>query len=149
MKTGQKRGSFFYGVCFWLTLQKTGQKRLSLLLPAMHLESLRALCLSLPAVTEDVKWEHDLCFSIGGKMFCVASLEAPLSFSFKVSPEDFHELAGMPGLTPAPYLARYHWILASDENTLSSVEVERRVKESYDLIKGKLPKKALKEAGLL
>jgi predicted DNA-binding protein (MmcQ/YjbR family) len=115
----------------------------------MHLETLRAFCLSLPAVTEDVKWEHDLCFSIGGKMFCVASLEPPLSFSFKVNPEDFEELSVLPGLTPAPYLARYHWILASEGNTLSQAEVEKRVQTSYEMIKSKLPKKALKEAGLL
>ncbi|GAA4299218.1 MmcQ/YjbR family DNA-binding protein [Nibribacter koreensis] len=115
----------------------------------MDLESLRAFCLSLPAVTEDVKWEHDLCFSIGGKMFCVASLEAPLSFSFKVNPEDFQELSVKPGLTPAPYLARYHWILASEGHPLSKAEVETRVRDSYEMIKSKLPKKALKEAGLL
>jgi predicted DNA-binding protein (MmcQ/YjbR family) len=27
------------------------------------------LCRSLPGVTEDVKWENDLIFSVGGKMF--------------------------------------------------------------------------------
>ena len=41
----------------------------------MDIEKLRAICKALPAVTEDIKWEHDLVFSIGGKMFCVASPE--------------------------------------------------------------------------
>ncbi|QHL86606.1 hypothetical protein GU926_03785 [Nibribacter ruber] len=115
----------------------------------MHLEALRAYCLSLAAVTEDVKWDHDLCFSIGGKMFCVASMEPPFSFSFKVDAEDFQALSAMPGLSPAPYLARYHWVLANEGHTLSSQEIEHRVRESYELIKSKLPKKVLKEAGLL
>jgi predicted DNA-binding protein (MmcQ/YjbR family) len=44
----------------------------------MNIEALRKFCLSLPAVTEDVKWGADLCFSVGGKMFCVTSMEGPL-----------------------------------------------------------------------
>ena len=46
------------------------------------IDKLRKYCLSLPAVTEDVKWENNLVFSVGGKMFCMAALEQPLHFSF-------------------------------------------------------------------
>ncbi|MBC3540261.1 MmcQ/YjbR family DNA-binding protein [Rufibacter sediminis] len=115
----------------------------------MHLESLRELCLSFPAVTEDVKWEHDLCFSVGGKMFCVASLEPPLTFSLKVTEEEFEELIALPGIVPAPYLARYKWIFLENPLALPLERTEQLVKQSYQLISGKLSKKERKTAGLL
>jgi predicted DNA-binding protein (MmcQ/YjbR family) len=37
----------------------------------MNIEALRDLCRALPAVTEDIKWGHDLCFSVAGKMFAL------------------------------------------------------------------------------
>ncbi|RNI27926.1 hypothetical protein EFA69_17720 [Rufibacter immobilis] len=115
----------------------------------MPLDHLRTFCLSLPAVSEDVKWDHDLCFSVGGKMFCVASLEPPLTFSLKVPDDQFDELLSQPGVVPAPYLARYKWVLLEEGHPLSERQVTALVRQSYDLIKGKMPKKELKAAGLL
>ncbi|GAB2535602.1 MmcQ/YjbR family DNA-binding protein [Rufibacter soli] len=114
----------------------------------MNLESLRALCLSFPAVTEDVKWEHDLCFSIGGKMFSVGSMEPPFSFSMKVTPEEFEELVALPGVVPAPYLARYHWVLLKEGHQVPAPTLEKYLRQSYELVKAKLSKKDLKAAGL-
>ncbi len=112
----------------------------------MDIESLRKFCNSLPYVTEDIKWGHDLCFSIGGKMFCVTGIEAPLMVSFKVKDEEFDELSSSPGMEPAPYVARYKWILVTEPGNLSTKEWEHYVRQSYELIKAKLPKKIL--AGL-
>ena len=114
----------------------------------MNIDTLRELCQSLPAVTEDIKWGHDLCFSVAGKMFCVASLEAPLTVSFKVKDEEFDELSSSPGLRPAPYVARYKWVLVEDVNQLSRKEWSHYVKQSYELVKRKLPKKLAKQYGL-
>ena len=72
----------------------------------MDIETVRSYCLSLPAATEDIKWGQDLCFSVAGKMFCVAGLEGPLTVSFKVRDEEFDEMADSPGMRPAPYVAR-------------------------------------------
>ena len=114
----------------------------------MNIDTLRELCQSRPAVTEDIKWGHDLCFSVAGKMFCVASLEAPLTVSFKVKDEEFDELSTSPGLRPAPYVARYKWVLVEDVNQLSRKEWSHYVKQSYELVKAKLPKKLAKQYGL-
>jgi len=70
----------------------------------MNIESLRKICTSLPAVTEDIKWGNDLAFSIGDKMFCVASLESPFTCSFKVRDDEFEELSNQNGFMPAPYI---------------------------------------------
>jgi predicted DNA-binding protein (MmcQ/YjbR family) len=60
----------------------------------MHIEDIQTICRALPGVTEDIKWEHDLVFSIGGKMFCVVGLdESPTSASFKITDEEFEEMS--------------------------------------------------------
>jgi predicted DNA-binding protein (MmcQ/YjbR family) len=107
----------------------------------MHIEQLRKFCLSLPHATEDVKWEKDLCFCIGEKMFCVTGLEdGHDSASVKVSNEEFDEMTSREGIEPAPYLARYKWVLAKF-SALSDAEWQHYIHQSYELVKAKLPAK--------
>lgn len=114
----------------------------------MDRESLRALCLGMPGATEDVKWGADLCFSVGGKMFCVCSLEGPLTASFKVRDDEFDELTSHVGIVPAPYVARYKWVRVEDAGRLGRKDWERYVRQSYDMVRAKLAKKTLREHGL-
>lgn len=109
----------------------------------MNLEKIREYCLSLPHVTEEVLWQKDLVFKIGGKMFAVIGLDAgPASqFSFKCTPEEFAELTERNGIIPAPYAARYHWVAVEKPGSLSQAEIKRLIKDSYEMVKGKLPKK--------
>ena len=88
----------------------------------MNTETLRTFCLQLAAVTEEIKWENDLVFSIGGKMFCVTSFEEPFKASFKVPDAVYEELCIREGFTSAPYLARAKWVLVSNEAGLSKQE---------------------------
>jgi predicted DNA-binding protein (MmcQ/YjbR family) len=111
----------------------------------MDIEQLRELCTSLPGVTEDIKWGNDLCFCIGGKMFCVAGLtESPVSASFKVTEDEFEEMASREGFKPAPYVAKYKWVLADDLNRMTRKEWEFYVGRSYALVRDKLPPKIKK-----
>ena len=114
----------------------------------MDVETLRAFCKTLPAVTEDIKWGNDLCFSVGEKMFCVIGLEPPHRFSFKVPDEDFEELSSREGFIPAPYMARAKWVMLQTANKLTRKQLEKYILESYTLVKNKLPKKLLKELGI-
>jgi len=114
----------------------------------MDIDKLRELCLSLKGVTEDIKWGHDLCFSIGGKMFCVASLETPFTCSFKVKDEEFEELSQREGFIPAPYMARAKWVLVNQPSKLNKKEWIDFIKQSYELKKASLTKKVRKEMGL-
>ena len=111
----------------------------------MDIITLRQYCLSLPQVTEDVKWEKNLCFSIGEKIFCIGSLDDKFSFSFKVMEEDFDELCNIEGIIPAPYLARYKWVLVQDPNVLPDKKWQEYIKQSYGLIRSNLSKKMLKK----
>ena len=107
----------------------------------MSLNWIRTFCLALPSVTEDVKWEKDLVFSIGAKMFAVTCLEpAAVVLSFKCSPEGFAELVERPGIIPAPYLARAHWVALEDEDALTRRELEPWLRSAYELVWAKLPK---------
>ena len=109
----------------------------------MTVESIRRWCLALGGVTEDIKWDDDLVFSVGGKMFCVAMLEVPHRLSFKCDEETFTELVEREGIIPAPYLARAKWVsLESLDGPMEWPELERHLRRSYELVKGGLTKKA-------
>ncbi|MES2543698.1 MAG: MmcQ/YjbR family DNA-binding protein [Bacteroidota bacterium] len=115
----------------------------------MNIEELQALCKSLPHVTEDIKWQNDLCLCIGGKMFCVIGLnQSPTSASFKVTEEEFEEISTRNGFKPAPYVAKYKWVLVEDINLLSVKEWEYFTSQSYALVKNKLSPKIKKELNL-
>ena len=107
----------------------------------MTIETVRSICRALPGVTEDVKWGHDLCFCVAGKMFTVVSLEAPHSVAFKCTQEMFGELVERPGVIPAPYMARNMWVQEQElGETLDRRELEPLIRTSYELVVAKLPK---------
>jgi predicted DNA-binding protein (MmcQ/YjbR family) len=114
----------------------------------MNAETLRDICLQFPAVKEEIKWENDLVFSIGGKMFCITSFEEPFKASFKVPDDEFEELCGREGFSPAPYLARARWVMVSNDARFSKTEWETYLRQSYVLVKGKLTKRLRQELGI-
>lgn len=114
----------------------------------MSVEWVRRCCLSFPHATEVVQWGDDLTFRIGNKMFAVAALvPAAVFVSFKCTPEDFADLVEREGVIPAPYLARAQWVAMEREDALPAKEVKRLLRQSYELVKAKLPKKVLAELG--
>jgi len=109
----------------------------------MNVDRLREVCLSFPGATEQIQWGYDLLFKVGGKMFAVTPLEpAPVCLSFKASLENFAELTERPNIIPAPYLARAQWVALETRDALSPHELARLLRESYDMVFAKLPKKA-------
>ena len=109
----------------------------------MNADWVRRVCLVFPRATESVQWGDNLVFKIGGKIFAIAPLEpAEAWLSFKCSPEEFAESVELPGIVPAPYLARAHWIALQSGDALTTAEVKKRLRRSYDLVLETLPKKA-------
>lgn len=108
----------------------------------MNVDWVREYCLSMPHSTENLQWGDDLVFKIGGKMFAALVLKpAPVWLSFKCSPEEFAELTERPGIIPAPYSARYHWVALQTHEALNTSELERLLRESYNMVIAKLPKR--------
>jgi predicted DNA-binding protein (MmcQ/YjbR family) len=66
---------------------------------------------------------------------------SPVWLSFKTSPDNFYELTERAGIIPAPYLARAQWVALETKDALSSSELAALVRDSYDLVVAKLPKK--------
>jgi predicted DNA-binding protein (MmcQ/YjbR family) len=108
----------------------------------MSIEWLREFCLSLPHTTETVQWKDALVFKVGGKMYAVANLEPGDHWlSLKCSDEEYPELIERPGIFPAPYLARAHWIALESETTLRRSELQELLKCGHALVIAKLPKR--------
>ena len=113
-----------------------------------EVEIIQKICLSLKGVTEDIKWSNVLVFSVKEKMFCLVGLEPPFRCSFKVKDEEFEELSTLEGFMAAPYLARAKWVSVSDVNRLRKKEWESHIRQSYQLVASKLPKKTREELGI-
>lgn len=111
---------------------------------ASYLEWVRNFCRSLPHTTEKVRWEHNLLFCIGDKIYCVANLEpgnGPSLVTFKCTPEKFLEMVEIEGIIPAPYMARNHWVTVTDLKCMRQVEIREHIRESYRLVLSGLPKR--------
>ncbi len=116
----------------------------------MDTKWIRRFCLSLPRVTEHVPWGNDLVFKIGGKMFATIVLEPSehsisQCMSMKCSPVVFAELVERIGIVPAPYLARAHWVALESVDAIPRRELEQLLRDAYEMVLVKLPKKAQAE----
>jgi predicted DNA-binding protein (MmcQ/YjbR family) len=111
---------------------------------AWYLDWVRQFCLSLPHTTEKIRWQHNLLFCIGDRIYCVANLEPGMGASkiaFKCAPQVFAELVEVEGIIPAPYMARNHWVSVTDMEPFRQSELKEHIQNSYQLVLGKLPKK--------
>jgi len=111
--------------------------------PVPDLEWIRKLCLSLPDTTEDMPWADDLCFKVRGKIFTgmVLSDGRFPRITLKCAPKTFHELLEIEGISPAPYVGRYKWVMLANSNILPSSDLEALIRQSYELVAAKAPKK--------
>jgi predicted DNA-binding protein (MmcQ/YjbR family) len=116
----------------------------------MDIEWVREYCLSLPHTTERLQWEDNLVLKVGGRMYAILALEpGEYWLSFKCSDEAFGEILEVPGVVPAPYLARAKWVSLETENALRQEEIKQWLREAYELIFARLPKRtqsALRQA---
>ena len=107
----------------------------------MDLEQLQDYCLQFPFTDMDVKWDHLLCFTLKGKMFCTVSLDEDNQVSFKVTKEAYEELLQREGIRPAPYLWKNTWVRIARSNVLKQEEWNYYIRNAYLLVKAKLLKR--------
>ncbi|MDB6142099.1 MAG: yjbR [Pseudomonas sp.] len=112
----------------------------------MSPEQVARFCLQLPGAREDYKWGGIRVFSVmEKKMFAVLDL-AGAGLSFKVASDLFLGYVDRPGIRPAPYLARAHWISIAPPYPLNAEELCDLLTRSHQLVVGKLPK--IRQVGL-
>ena len=104
--------------------------------------AIRKLCTSFAGATETIQWGGERVFKVGGKMFAVigAARNAD-AMSFKASDESFRLLTTLPGLVPAPYLARAQWVKIEPLSSLPGKELEAYLRRAYEIVAAALPKK--------
>ncbi len=118
----------------------------------MTREEFDIFCRSLKSTTHVVQWGDASVWKIGGKVFAIHSGMAGKnehSISFKCSELNFQILCELPGIIPAPYLARGNWVQITSKDAMSNGDVQDYIKASYDIIKGKLTKKMQRELGVI
>lgn len=116
----------------------------------MNRGALDKLCTPWPGVSSDVKWGADLVYSVAGKMFVVCLDEEKIGrISFKVPDEQFLAITEQPGIIPAPYAARFKWVSVIEPRRYGDKWLAGRIRESYELVAAKLPKKTRVALGLV
>jgi predicted DNA-binding protein (MmcQ/YjbR family) len=62
--------------------------------------------------------------------------------SFKCSDESFRLLTELPGLAPAPYLARANWVKIEPLSALPEADLAAYLRRAYEIVAAALPKAA-------
>lgn len=117
----------------------------------MKLADVEKFLLSLPHTTLSIQWGNNRVYKIAGKMFAVIGFRddlTPGGMSFKASEESFRILTELPGIKPAPYLARAQWVWLDKPTRLSQKELKAYLARAHAIIASGLPKKKQKEMGL-
>ena len=110
----------------------------------MDTEGLKRYCLSFPGA-ESRLYGHPsniLVYFVGGKRFAWFKTSEPerWRFSCKVTPERFIELTDIPGIKPARYMARYHWVTIVDVSAMPEAYLVELVEWAYRNALGSLGK---------
>ena len=117
----------------------------------MKVADVEKFLLSLPHTTLSVQWGNDRVFKIAGKMYAVLGFHDDKSLhgmSFKASEESFRILTELPGIIPAPYLARAHWVALDKPTRLPAKDLRAYLTRAHAIIASGLTKKKQKELGL-
>jgi predicted DNA-binding protein (MmcQ/YjbR family) len=80
----------------------------------MNVRQLKEFCRGFPSATETLHGEpyNFLVYAVGGKKYAYFKTSHPerWRFSIRVAPDRFIELTDVPGVKPARYRGRFHWI---------------------------------------
>ncbi|AEW86807.1 MmcQ-like protein [Flavobacterium columnare] len=106
----------------------------------MDIQQLYDFCLSKKGVTEHFPFDKDtLVFKIGGKIFCLTSLqgwekETP-SINLKCNPERAEQLrAEYDAVLPGYHMNKKHWNTIKCHNDVSDKMLLDLINHSYDLV---------------
>ncbi|HVO88654.1 MAG TPA: MmcQ/YjbR family DNA-binding protein [Casimicrobiaceae bacterium] len=101
----------------------------------MTVTRLKAFCRGFPGASETLYGEpyNFLVYTVGGTKFAYFKTSQPerWRFSVRVSPDRFIELTDVPGVKPARYRGRYHWITIVDVASFPTAYLTELVECSY------------------
>jgi len=101
----------------------------------MSVIELKRFCGRFPGAGRTLYGEPSniLVYAVGGRTFAYFKTSAPEKwrFSTRVSPERFIELTDVPGVKPARYRGRYHWITIVEVARFPASYLTELVEASY------------------
>lgn len=101
----------------------------------MNVAQLKQFCRRFPSATETLYGEPSnfLVYAVGGKKFAYFKTSRPerWRFSTRVAPDRFIELTDVPGVKPARYRGRYHWVTIVDVHSFPASYLTELVEWSY------------------
>ncbi|MTW04316.1 hypothetical protein GM668_19745 [Duganella ginsengisoli] len=110
----------------------------------MNIEELKQWLRGFPEALETLHSEptNILTYKVGGKTFAYFKTSEPerWRFSFRTTPDRFLELTGMPGVKPARYMGRYHWVTIVRVAQFQEDYLRELVQWSYDKALSQLSK---------
>jgi predicted DNA-binding protein (MmcQ/YjbR family) len=102
----------------------------------VNVPQLKRFCRGFPGATEILYGEpyNFLVYSVGGKKFAYFKTSHPerWRFSTRVSPDRFIELTDVPGVKPARYRGRFHWITIVNVSSFPVLYLTELVEWSYN-----------------
>jgi predicted DNA-binding protein (MmcQ/YjbR family) len=102
---------------------------------ALDVETLKTLCASLPGACSRLYGapQNILVYAVGDKQFAYFKTSEPerWRFSFRSSPDRFLELTDIPGVKPARYMSRFHWVTVVDPASLPADYLRELVEWSH------------------
>ena len=120
--------------------------------PYMNTQNLKKLCASFPGAIETLSPapSNVLVYAVGGKSFAYFKTSDPEKwrFSVRVLPERFLELTDTPGIKPARYMGRFHWVTIVKVESMPEDYLTELVQWSYRKAFGSLSRKKQAELGI-
>ena len=102
----------------------------------MDVAAAKALCSSYANVSSKLydPPSNVLVYYVGGRKFAYFKTSEPEKwrFSVRVTPEPFLELTDVPGIKPARYMARFHWVTIVDVASVPEDYLLELVAWSYE-----------------
>lgn len=108
-------------------------------------------CKGLTATTNVIQWGNSSVWKVGGKIFAICSHWGAVErdcVSFKCNDLSYQILCELPGIVPAPYLARAKWVQVQTDDALTDADLKSYIEDAHAIIAAKLTKKARAELGL-
>jgi len=101
----------------------------------MNVPQLKAFCRGFPCATETLHREpyNFLVYAVGARKFAYFKTSQPerWRFSIRVAPDRFIELTDVPGVKPARYRGRFHWITIVNVSGFPAFYLTELVEWSY------------------
>jgi len=101
----------------------------------MNVRQLKQFCRGFGGATETLYEEpyNFLVYAVGGRKFAYFKTSHPEQwrFSTRVAPDRFIELTDVPGVKPARYRGRFHWITIVSVSSFPALYLEELVEWSY------------------